>query len=435
MPHTLGDNERVAAEDDRNVVMPPRKRAALIMVQAELVLELLVSLLGPPALLEDTDNLLLAHPTWQRCQREFRRLRFSLRPFNEQPLGLSLIELLSFVVNDLDPPEHESRGELATRTISPRPPPECARPELDPKLLSAYRHALTLLPRIEQPNTGGRVDSHRKVQPVLSNPSAKVRRGPIRRVRKNNIAGQPIVDRPRNHSKRELRLRLECTVRWDPRRLSAAAILDPAAWQVQFNVDRHMRHPVGDAQAYTNLAVGDFPRRPGILALNADRMRPLLEKPRVVDNPNRERIALLHGVDHIARRLTTDILVLPGRISQEVQEMIMDALRLGGVRCGARRDRLHALSRPLTKNAERVDREGLSLLLSSQVRADARQESIQTLLPLAAQLVCHAGPILGMSIGLVNTTRGFVEDKVRNKRQMTTQSHWLFRAAILNFPQ
>src|SRR5688500_13933604 len=111
MPHTLGDNERVAAEDDRNVVMPPRKRAALIMVQAGLVLQLLVSLLGPPALLEDTDNLLLAHSTRQRCQREFRRLRFPLRPFNDQPLGLSIVRLLSFVVNDLDPPEHESRGE------------------------------------------------------------------------------------------------------------------------------------------------------------------------------------------------------------------------------------------------------------------------------------------------------------------------------------
>jgi hypothetical protein len=93
------------------------------------------------------------------------------------------------------------------------------------------------------------------------------------------------------------------------------------------------------------------------------------------------------------------------------------------------------LSRPLTKNAERVDREGLSLLLSSQARADARQVSIQTLLALAAQLVCHAGPILSTSIEIVNTTQGFVEDKVRNKRQMTTQGHWLSRAAILDFPQ
>ena len=113
----------------------------------------------------------------------------------------------------------------------------------------------------------------------------------------------------------------------------------------------------------------------------------------------------------------------------------MDALRLGGVRSGARSDRLHALSRPLTKNSERVDREGLSLLPSSQVRADARQESIQTLLALAAQLICHARTILGTSIGFVNITRGFVKDKVRNKRQMTTQGHHLRRSAILNFLQ
>ena len=113
----------------------------------------------------------------------------------------------------------------------------------------------------------------------------------------------------------------------------------------------------------------------------------------------------------------------------------MDALRLRRVRSGARRDRLHALSRPLTKNSERVDREGLSLLPSSQVRADARQESIKTLLALAAQLVFHAAPILGTSIEIVNTTQGFVEDKVRNKRQMTTKGHPLSLAAILNFQQ
>ena len=83
----------------------------------------------------------------------------------------------------------------------------------------------------------------------------------------------------------------------------------------------------------------------------------------------------------------------------------MDALRLLGVRSGARRDRLHTLSRPLTKNSERVEREGLSLLPSSQVRADARKESIKTLLALADQLVCHATSILDTSIEIVNTTQ------------------------------
>lgn len=435
MPHTLGDNERVAAEDDRNVMMPPRERAALIMVQAKLPLQFLISLLGTPALLEDADDLLFAHPAWQRCQREFRRFLFPLWPFNDQPLGLSVIRLFSFVVSDLNPPEHESRGELAARTISPCPFPECARPELDAELLRAYRFAFASVPSIEQPNTGRCCDSHGEVQPILSNSSTKVSRGAIGSVCENNISWQAVLDRSRNHSERELRLRLEFTIGGNPRRHSAWNIVNPAARQVQLDVDRHMSRPVRDAQAHTNLAIGNFARRPGILALNADRMRPLFKKSRIIDDPNRERVLARHSVHHIARRLPTYIMVTPWRISHEVQEMIMEALRLVGVRRSAGRDRLHALSRPLTQNTERVHRERLSLLLSPQVRADARKKSVETLLALASQLISHATISVDTLIENVNTTQGFVEDKVRNKRQMTTVEHRLSRAAFLNFLQ
>jgi hypothetical protein len=65
MPHTLGDDESVAAEDDRDVVMPPWKRAAFEVVEAELALELFVGPFGSPALFDDAHDLLLRQASRQ----------------------------------------------------------------------------------------------------------------------------------------------------------------------------------------------------------------------------------------------------------------------------------------------------------------------------------------------------------------------------------
>jgi hypothetical protein len=49
MPHTFGDDERVAAEDDGDVVVPALEGAALEVVESELALELLVDSFGTPS--------------------------------------------------------------------------------------------------------------------------------------------------------------------------------------------------------------------------------------------------------------------------------------------------------------------------------------------------------------------------------------------------
>src|SRR5271154_344398 len=74
-PHALRNEERVAAENDRDVVMPAGERAAFEVVQAELSFELLVGALGAPALLHDAHDLLLGHPPRQRREDELRWLR------------------------------------------------------------------------------------------------------------------------------------------------------------------------------------------------------------------------------------------------------------------------------------------------------------------------------------------------------------------------
>ena len=60
MPRTFGDDERVAAQDDGDVVMPTGEASALEVVEAELAFEVLVSAFGSPALHDDADELLSA---------------------------------------------------------------------------------------------------------------------------------------------------------------------------------------------------------------------------------------------------------------------------------------------------------------------------------------------------------------------------------------
>ena len=82
MPRAFSDNERIAAEDNRDVMMPSRERAPLEMVQPEFSFEFLVRLLRAPALFEDANNLLLAHAARKRCQSEFRGFQRINWPFN-----------------------------------------------------------------------------------------------------------------------------------------------------------------------------------------------------------------------------------------------------------------------------------------------------------------------------------------------------------------
>src|SRR5215470_2204372 len=62
-PHTLRDDEGVAANGDGNVVMPAGEASPLEVVEPELALHLFVDALGAVALLEQTHELLFAHLT------------------------------------------------------------------------------------------------------------------------------------------------------------------------------------------------------------------------------------------------------------------------------------------------------------------------------------------------------------------------------------
>src|SRR5580658_9551237 len=59
----LGGDEGVATEHDRNVMVPADEAAALVVIEAELALELLVDALCLPPLLDGAHDELLAHAT------------------------------------------------------------------------------------------------------------------------------------------------------------------------------------------------------------------------------------------------------------------------------------------------------------------------------------------------------------------------------------
>src|ERR1700678_3852895 len=75
MPQALAGHERIAAEDDGDVVMPAAKGAALVMIEPEFSLEVLVDALGAPAFLGGPHELLstggLAQPRERVVSRPF----------------------------------------------------------------------------------------------------------------------------------------------------------------------------------------------------------------------------------------------------------------------------------------------------------------------------------------------------------------------------
>ena len=59
MPHTFGDDERVAAQDDGDVMVPAGEPPAFIVIESKLVLEILIGALDAPTLHHPSHQLLL----------------------------------------------------------------------------------------------------------------------------------------------------------------------------------------------------------------------------------------------------------------------------------------------------------------------------------------------------------------------------------------
>src|SRR5512132_1775601 len=190
MLHTFGNDEREAAEDDGDVVMPSSVRTSLEMIETELALQLFIDALRAPTLLGDAHDLLLAQPTWQRRKDELCRFILAFGPFHHEPYGLVRRRLEAVLAGDFDPPETEARRQLTASSFTPRHPPKGAWSQGETQLLSADGLAPAPLALVETPDLGRRMHPHRIVETEQTHRLAKQVRLAIGAVGQNDLAGK-----------------------------------------------------------------------------------------------------------------------------------------------------------------------------------------------------------------------------------------------------
>ena len=197
-PHTLGNDERVAAKYDGDVVMPAWKGAPLEVVEAELSLEFLVGSLGSPSFLKDAHDLLLRHASRKTCKGKLRRPGFALGPLHDEPQGFAIARVAAVVVSHLHSPKRKARGEFAAWAYPPRDSSEGAVAERDGEFLGWDGVATTTINFVQQPDFHGRRDRDAYVQAEHSHGISEVARPAIRGVDKHDVARELVFDRARD---------------------------------------------------------------------------------------------------------------------------------------------------------------------------------------------------------------------------------------------
>ena len=86
----FGGDEGVAAQGDRDVVMPAGIATPFVVVESKLTFEIFIDAFRPPALLYRSDQAFLGRGFGQRQQVEFAGRRFTVEPLHEQPNRLAL---------------------------------------------------------------------------------------------------------------------------------------------------------------------------------------------------------------------------------------------------------------------------------------------------------------------------------------------------------
>src|SRR5580658_4748644 len=130
MARPFCDDERVAGEHDRHVVMPAGVPAAFIVIEAKFALEVLIGALGAPTLHHDAHELLPRHLVdGERAEEVVRRLGLTVAPLDQEPDRCSSIHgmvVLARLTGPHDAPDGETSRQVTLRTLPPRASPESA---------------------------------------------------------------------------------------------------------------------------------------------------------------------------------------------------------------------------------------------------------------------------------------------------------------------
>src|SRR5687768_9131765 len=119
------------------MMMEPSPAAALEMIEAELILELLIVALDAPAQLGEADEVGDRRRLRQRRQPILRGLGFAPRPFDQQPFLRPGCRALLIAMRGPDAPPREARAHRAARPFPPRHRPPRRRRQRAGQLLEA----------------------------------------------------------------------------------------------------------------------------------------------------------------------------------------------------------------------------------------------------------------------------------------------------------
>src|ERR1700760_4186798 len=115
----LGDQKAVGCDAQASMMMKPAPVAALVMAEAELLLELLVIPLDPPARLGNPHEALPRRAPGQIGEPGLGWLRFAVWPLDQQPLLRPRLRALRIAMCRADPHGRKARGQLALGSRAP----------------------------------------------------------------------------------------------------------------------------------------------------------------------------------------------------------------------------------------------------------------------------------------------------------------------------
>src|SRR6201997_4322848 len=115
----LGDQKAVGCDAQASMMMKPAPVAALVVAKAELLLELLVIPLDPPARFGNPHEALQRRAPGQVGEPVLGWLSFAVWPLDQQPLLRPRLRALRIVMGRADPYGRKARGQLALGSRAP----------------------------------------------------------------------------------------------------------------------------------------------------------------------------------------------------------------------------------------------------------------------------------------------------------------------------
>src|ERR1700760_499642 len=146
----LGDQKAVGCDAQAGMMMKPAPVAALVVAEAELLLELLVIPLDPPARLGHPHEALERGAPGQIGEPVLGRLSRAVRPLDQQPLLRPRLRALRIAMGRADPHRRKARGQRALGSRAPGEAAPSAGGQMHCQCLERHR----LMRRIAPPPEG-----------------------------------------------------------------------------------------------------------------------------------------------------------------------------------------------------------------------------------------------------------------------------------------